>query len=67
MRCCCCNRNLSDFESVLRHPVTNDFLDICKKCLPDTGIVPVEPATMEDDVGYEELEEFMEESDEDLE
>ena len=65
MRCQCCNRNLSDYESRLRHPITNDFLDICKKCLPDTGINAVEPIDMVDDVGYEEEELFIEQDDED--
>lgn len=38
MRCCCCDRNLSDYESTLRHKVTNLFLDTCSKCLDDSGI-----------------------------
>lgn len=42
MRCQCCNRNLSDYESTLRHPETLQFLDICKKCLVDIPIKPVE-------------------------
>lgn len=58
MRCQCCNRNLSDYESRLRHPVTNDFLDICKKCLVDIPIDPIAPPDQEDDVGYED-EEFL--------
>lgn len=41
MRCYCCNRNLSDFESTMRHPETKEFLDTCRKCLKDTGIKPV--------------------------
>ncbi len=47
MRCLCCNRALSDYESVLRHPVTNDFLDICTKCLKDIPVTPVEPDNLE--------------------
>jgi len=58
MRCQCCNRNLSNYESVLRHPETNDFLDICKRCLQDIPITPVEPANQVDDVGFEEDEEL---------
>jgi len=65
MRCYCCNRNLSDFESVLRHPVTNEFLDMCKKCLKDIPIVPVEPATIEDNIGYEDEDFLVEEADDD--
>jgi hypothetical protein len=54
MRCCCCNRNLSDYESTLRHPDTLAFLDICKKCLPDTGIKAVEGATKEENTDYDD-------------
>jgi len=42
VRCYCCNRALSDYEATLRHPETFEFLDICSKCMPDTGISPVE-------------------------
>jgi hypothetical protein len=49
MRCSCCNRNLSNYESTLRHPITNDFLDICKKCLVDIPISPVQGTTVVDD------------------
>ena len=54
MRCYCCDRNLSDYESTLRHPMTLEFLDICTKCLQDIPIVPVEPANSSNDTGYED-------------
>lgn len=54
MRCQCCNRNLSDYESVLKHPETNAYLDICTKCLRDIPINPVAPENVLDAVGYEE-------------
>lgn len=41
MRCQCCNRNLSDYESTLKHPVTMEYLDICNKCLKDIPISPI--------------------------
>lgn len=67
MRCQCCNKNLTDFESVLRHPVTMEFLDICSKCLKDIPINPVEPASEIDDVDYDDIEElFYREDDSDL-
>lgn len=47
MRCQCCNRNLSDIESTRRHAETNQFLDICNKCIPDLGI----PYLDRDDLG----------------
>lgn len=67
MRCQCCNKNLTDFESVLRHPVTMEFLDICSRCLKDIPINPVEPASEIDDVDYDDIEElFYREDDSDL-
>lgn len=38
MRCQCCNKSLSDYESTARHAETNEFLDTCNQCLKDTGI-----------------------------
>ena len=39
-RCVCCDCNLSDIESVLRHPETNQFLDMCSDCIIAAEIVP---------------------------
>lgn len=57
MRCVCCNKNLTDYESVLRHPVTLEFLDICSKCLQDIPLHPVEPGRIMDDHDYDDIEE----------
>ena len=38
MRCCCCDANLSDYESTLKSATTGDYLDMCKKCLKDLDI-----------------------------
>lgn len=38
MKCSCCNRFLSDYESTLRHAITLEFLDTCNKCLEDLNI-----------------------------
>jgi epoxyqueuosine reductase QueG len=54
MRCQCCNRNLSDYESVLKHPETHEYLDICTKCLKDIPINPLVPDNQVDNVGFEE-------------
>ena len=35
MRCTCCNKNLSDYESTLKHAVTGAYLDTCTGCLSD--------------------------------
>ena len=40
MRCLACDCNLSDVESVLRHPETNEFLDLCSDCIIASEIVP---------------------------
>jgi len=38
MRCQCCNRILTDYETTLRHKYTKEFVDICLKCLDGLGI-----------------------------
>jgi hypothetical protein len=53
MRCQCCNRNLSNYESTLRHPETNEYLDICMKCLADIPITPISNNTFNEDTGFE--------------
>jgi hypothetical protein len=32
MRCRCCDKNLSDFESTRKHITTGEYLDMCNKC-----------------------------------
>ena len=32
MRCVCCNKQLSDYESTRRHAITREFLDMCNPC-----------------------------------
>lgn len=38
MRCQCCDRNLSDYESTARHAETGSFLDTCMRCLDGSGV-----------------------------
>jgi len=33
MRCYCCNNLLTDYESTIKSANTNEFLDMCLKCL----------------------------------
>jgi hypothetical protein len=33
MRCSCCNVMLTPFECTMRKASTNEFIDICEKCL----------------------------------
>ena len=35
MRCSCCNKRLSDYETTLKHAVTGEYLDTCMDCLSD--------------------------------
>lgn len=32
MRCRCCDKNLSDFESTRKHVITGEYIDMCNKC-----------------------------------
>lgn len=41
MRCQCCNRVLNDFESTRRSKSTGDFLDMCNKCVKESGPIAV--------------------------
>jgi len=38
MRCDCCNKKLSPYESTLRHAESRAFLDTCLSCLDGLGI-----------------------------
>lgn len=53
MRCYCCNANLSDYEAVLKHPETGEFLDICQVCLED---IPIDPVVPDNVVSYEKYD-----------
>ena len=35
MRCGCCNKRLSDYETTLKHAVTSAYLDTCLDCLSE--------------------------------
>ncbi len=35
MRCSCCNRKLSDYETTLKHAITGVYLDTCVDCLSE--------------------------------
>jgi len=41
MRCQCCDKNLSDYESSLRSSVTGQYLDMCGTCISESDITPV--------------------------
>lgn len=57
MKCVCCNKTLNDYESTRRHALTNEFLDLCNKCMKDMPNIPtkdrpdlVKEADFDDDV-----------------
>lgn len=63
MRCECCNRLLSDYESTLRHAVSRDFLDTCLNCLdgldiPYTGRPDLEKTSVNEDFDEQEEDSF---------
>jgi len=41
MRCICCDTMLSPYESTRRHALTNEFMDMCKRCMRDMPNVPM--------------------------
>lgn len=66
MRCSCCNRILSDYESTRRHAVTGEFLDICNKCFKDLGIPAHTREDLKPETTVDDMEEdYFEEADED--
>lgn len=40
MKCVCCNKTLNDYESTRRHALTNEFLDLCNRCMKDMPNIP---------------------------
>lgn len=58
MRCVCCNKNLSDWESTAKDE-KGGFLDMCIKCIKESGVVAVgrkdlEPVSIEDEEDYDD-------------
>lgn len=41
MKCNVCNATLTDYESSLRHGLSNKFLDLCMVCVKEIGSIPV--------------------------
>lgn len=40
MRCIACDKTLNDYESTRRHALTNQFLDMCNRCMKDMPHIP---------------------------
>lgn len=52
MKCCCCDRLLSDYESTRKSKTTGEYLDMCNKC--HSTIKDVVPTIESVDHNYEE-------------
>ena len=52
MRCVCCNKSLSDYESTRRHALTREFLDMCNQCY--ISVQDVIPAKAREDLENKE-------------
>lgn len=59
MRCSCCNCNLSDYESVLKHPETKEYLDTCLVCLEDIPITPIAPTNIPPNHGWDDEADYI--------
>ncbi len=57
MRCYCCDKSLSDFESTRKSVTTGDYLDMCNKCY----------ATIKEDLHAEERYDLFDGDEEELE
>ena len=57
MRCYCCDKILSDFESTRKSVMTGDYLDMCNKCY----------ATIKEDLHSEERYDLFDGDEEELE
>jgi len=57
MRCYCCDKILSDFESTRKSVMTGDYLDMCNKCY----------ATIKDELHSEERYDLFDGDEESLE
>jgi hypothetical protein len=57
MRCYCCDKILSDFESTRKSVVTGDYLDMCNKCY----------STIKDELHAEERYDLFDGDEEELE
>ncbi len=47
MRCCSCDRNLSDFEATRKGALSGDYLDLCNQCIKGLGIATLDRPDLE--------------------
>jgi hypothetical protein len=69
MRCCCCNKNLSDYESTRKSKSTGEYLDMCNKCYGtieddlDTEVNQDLSEQSLDDEGWDDIKEYPDDED----
>ena len=51
MRCICCDKRLSDYETTLKHAVTGAYLDTCVGCLSEIAHDVPMPVKARKDLG----------------
>jgi hypothetical protein len=47
MRCCSCDRNLSDFEATRKGAMSGEYLDLCNGCIKGLGIATLDRPDLE--------------------
>lgn len=58
MKCTCCDVSLSDYEATRRHAETQEFIDLCSKCLRIIEQDCEMPVVERDDLHHAEDEEI---------
>lgn len=47
MKCCACDRILTDFEATRKGALTNNYLDLCNSCISGLGIATLDRPDLE--------------------
>lgn len=67
MRCSCCNKKLSDYETTLKHAMTGAYLDTCVDCLSEIASdVPMPVKGRKDLIADMDIQERLDRDDEPL-
>jgi hypothetical protein len=67
MRCSCCDKKLSDYETTLKHAVTGMYLDTCIDCLSEIASdVPMPVKGRKDLIADMDIQERLDRDDEPL-
>lgn len=57
MRCVCCNKNLNDWESTVKHAETGEYLGMCRGCMDGLDIPTIVRSDLEatEQIDYDSL------------